>query len=262
MSYEQQSVVITGASRDFGRTLAIRFAQRGADVFMSARSLKAARRVAGEIRDHGHEHVHAFACDLTDAASIRQFAGEVAERTDRVDVLVNTGARWLEGPDLLSASDDDVIDTIAAGATGTVLMVKRFLPPLVASERPDVVNMISAAGLPGHQRSDAHAAFHAAKSAQAGFAEILSKRLRPQGVRVIALYPPDLCNPDPLSSQWENTPRGSGHMLTAHSVAECVFFALGQPQDCFIKSFYFEQAPDRPREIALGGANEVSPTSA
>ncbi|WP_326614304.1 SDR family oxidoreductase [Streptomyces scopuliridis] len=248
MSFEQQRVVITGASRDFGRTLAIRFAQQGAEVFVSSRSLEASQRVAGEIRDLGHEQVHALACDLAEAASIRRFAAEVAQRTDRVDVLVNNGARWLEGPDLLSASDEDVIDTIAAGATGTVLTVKSLLPLLLASDRPDVVNMISAAGLPAHQRSNAHDAFYAAKSAQAGFADILSKRLRPQGVRVISLYPPDFCNPDPLSPQWESTPRGSGDMLTAHSVAECVFFALGQPRDCFIKSFHFEQAPDRPTE--------------
>ncbi|MFJ2846857.1 SDR family oxidoreductase [Streptomyces griseofuscus] len=244
MSFHQQRVVITGASRDFGRTLAIRFAQKGAEVFLSARSLEASRRVANEIRELGHERVHAFACDLSDAASIRRFADELAQSTDRVDVLINNGARWLEGPDILSASDEDVIDTIASGATGTVLMVKRLLPLLLASDHPDIVNMISAAGLPAHYRSTAHDAFYAAKSAPAGFADILSRRLRPRGVRVIALYPPDFSNPDPLSPQWESTPRGSGDVLTAHSVAECVFFALGQPRDCFIKSFHFEQVPD------------------
>ncbi|AZM45794.1 short-chain dehydrogenase [Streptomyces sp. WAC 06738] len=242
MTFAGQRVVITGASRDFGRTLAIRFAQRGAEVFVSSRSLAASRRVADEIRDLGHTQVHALVCDLADPASVRRFAADVVQRTDRVDVLVNNGARWLGGPDLLSASDEDVIDTVAAGATGTILVVKRLLPLLLASDRPDIVNVISAAGLPAHQRSDAHDAFYAAKSAQAGFADILSTRLRPRGVRVISLYPPDFSNPDPLSPEWESTPRGPGDMLTAHSVAECVFFALGQPRDCFIKAFHFEQA--------------------
>lgn len=241
MSFEQCRVVVTGASRDFGRTLAIGFARKGAEVFLSARSLEAAQRVADEIRDLGHDNVHAFACDLGDASSIRRFAAELGRHTDRVDVLVNNGARWLEGSDLLSASDEDVIDTIATGATGTVLTVKHVLPLLLASDRPDIVTMISAAGLPAHHRSPAHDAFYAAKSGQAGFADILSRRLRPQGVRVISLYPPDFSNADPLSPEWERTPRGSGDVLTAQSVAECVFFALGQPRDCFIKSFHFEQ---------------------
>ncbi|WP_395298302.1 SDR family oxidoreductase [Kitasatospora hibisci] len=234
-------IVVTGAGRDFGRTLAVRLAASGAEVFLSARSLAAAEAVRDEIRVLGHEAVHAFACDLSDPASIRGFAAAVAERTDRVDVLINNGARWLTGPDLLAGSDDDVVETIASGATGTVLTVRNFLPLLLASDRPDVVTMVSACGTAGHDRSNAHDAFYAAKSAQAGFGEILSKRLRGRGVRVISLYPPDFDNPDPLSDQWENTPREATDPLTARSIVECIVFAVTQPRDCFIKAFHFEQ---------------------
>ncbi|MFE8015901.1 SDR family oxidoreductase [Streptomyces antibioticus] len=241
MSWDNHRVVITAAGRDFGRTLAIRLADLGAEVFLSARQLPAARRVRDEIRDRGHQRVHAFACDLTDPASIRDFAAGVAEHTDRVDVLVNNGSRYLTGPDLLSATDDDVVDTIASGATGTVLTTKSFLPLLLNSDKPDVVTMVSACGTPGHHRSDAHDAFYAAKSAQAGFTEILSRRLRPHGVRVISLYPPDFDNPDPLSEEWGTTSREAENALTAQSLVECILFAIAQPRDCFIKAFHFEQ---------------------
>lgn len=185
--------------------------------------------------------MHAFACDLTDPASIRDFASGVAEHTDRVDVLVNNGSRYLTGPDLLSATDADVVDTIASGATGTVLTTRSFLPLLLNSDTPDVVTMVSACGTPGHHRSDAHDAFYAAKSAQAGFTEILSKRLRAQGVRVISLYPPDFDNADPLSEEWATTSREAEDALTAQSLVECILFAVAQPRDCFIKAFHFEQ---------------------
>ncbi len=241
MKFDNHRVVITAAGRDFGRTLAIQLADLGAEIFLSARSLAAAECVRDEIRDRGHRHVHAFACDLNEPSSIREFASAVALHTDRIDLLVNNGSRYLEGPDLLSASDADVVDTIASGATGTVLTVKNFLPLLLNSDKPDVVTMVSACGTAGHQRSDAHDAFYAAKSAQTGFAEILSKRLRPQGVRVISLYPPDFDNADPLSEKWENTPRGAKDALTAQSLVECILFAVAQPRDCFIKAFHFEQ---------------------
>ncbi|ONK09772.1 SDR family NAD(P)-dependent oxidoreductase [Streptomyces sp. MP131-18] len=239
MRLDHHRVVITAAGRDFGRTLALRLAELGAEVFLSARTLAAAERVRDEIGDRGR--VHAFACDLTDAASIRDFASRVASHTDRVDVLINNGARYLEGPALLSASDADVVDTVASGATGTILVTKSFLPLLLNSEKPDVITMVSACGTAGHQRSDAHDAFYAAKSAQAGFTEILSRRLRPQGVRVISLYPPDFDNADPLAEAWETAPRGAKDALTAQSLVECILFAVTQPRDCFIKSFHFEQ---------------------
>ncbi|MGK5496675.1 SDR family oxidoreductase [Streptomyces sp. URMC 125] len=239
--FGDRRVVINGASRDFGRTLAIRFAQEGAEVFLSARTAEGAEKVRDEIRALGHDRVHAFACDLTDPASVRGFAARVGEITDHVDILVNNAARWLEGTDLLSASDDDVIDTIASGAIGTVLTVKNFLPLLLASEQPDIVTMVSVCGVPGNHRSSAHDAFYAAKHAQAGFTEVLSKRLRSKGVRVISLYPPDFRNNDPLSEAWETAPRTADSMLTSQSLSECVLFAVGQPRDCFIKSFHFEQ---------------------
>ncbi|MEU3092247.1 SDR family oxidoreductase [Streptomyces massasporeus] len=239
--FADHRVVVTGASRDFGRTLAIRFAQEGAEVFLSARTLAGAQKVQDEIRALGHASVHAFACDLTDPASIRDFAAKVTDVTDRIDTLINNAARWLEGTDLLSASDDDVVDTIASGAIGTVLTTKNFLPLLLASEHPDIVTMVSTCGVVGFDRSSAHDAFYAAKHAQAGFSDILSKRLRDKGVRVISLYPPDFRNTDPLSEAWGSAPRTPNEMLTSQSLSECVLFAVGQPRDCFIKSFHFEQ---------------------
>ncbi|MDJ1137580.1 SDR family oxidoreductase [Streptomyces iconiensis] len=241
MRFDNHRVVITAAGRDFGRTLAIRFADLGAEVFLSARGVAAAERVRDEIRARGSERVHAFACDLTDPASIRDFAAGVARHTEHIDILINNGSRYLDGPDLLAASDEEIADTLASGATGTVLTVKNFLPLLLASDKPDVVTLVSACGTAGHHRSEAHDAFYAAKSAQAGFSEILSKRLRAQGVRVISLYPPDFDNAAPLSEEWNSTPRNAESPLTAQSLVECVQFAVSQPRDCFIKAFHFEQ---------------------
>jgi NAD(P)-dependent dehydrogenase (short-subunit alcohol dehydrogenase family) len=240
MSFEGLRIAVTGAGRDFGRSVALHFADRGAEVFLAARSLEAAQQVCDEIAARGRGTARAFHCDLADPASIAAFAAGVGEHADRVDMLVNNGARWLEGEDLLSASDDDIVATLDSGATGTVLATKHFLPLLRASERPDIVNMISVCGDRGFDGSSAHDAFYAAKSAQAGFAQILSKRLRPEGIRVISLYPPDFRNSDPLSHAWDTTPRGAGDLLTAQSLLDCIAFAVAQPRDCFITSFHFE----------------------
>jgi NAD(P)-dependent dehydrogenase (short-subunit alcohol dehydrogenase family) len=153
---------------------------------------------------------------------------------------VNNGALYLDGADLLDHTDDEVINTISSGGTGTVLAVRGFLPLLLDSAKPDIVTMVSSAGVPGHARSEAHDAFYAAKTAQAGFTEIVSKRLRPRGVRVISLYPPDFNNPDRLSPEWDE-PRTSNDPLSARSLVQCVLFAISQPRDCFIKAFHFEE---------------------
>ncbi|WP_066939864.1 SDR family oxidoreductase [Streptomyces sp. NBRC 110611] len=241
MNLTDRRIVITGAGRDFGRALAHHFADLDAEVFLAARTLEAAERTRAELLDRGHEKAHAFACDLTDPASIRAFVKAVAERADRIDILVNNGARWLEGPDLLSASDQDVAETLASGGTGTILITKNLLPLLLASNRPDVVTLVSLCGVPGAHHPRAHEAYYAAKHAQRGFTEALSHGLRPQGVRVISLFPPDFdSSRDPLSPEWDATPRGAHAPLAAQSVIDCITFAIQQPRDCYINAFHFE----------------------
>lgn len=237
MTLDGLHVAITGAARDTGRLLAESFAERGARVFVSARNLAAAEHVAAVIGQRGAGRAEAFACDLAEAASVRAFAAGVAERTERLDVLVNNGAGYLEG-DLADVSDEAIEGLMAAGGTGTVLLTKHLLPLLRSSPRPDIVNLISACGEVGHRRSGAHPAFYAAKHAHAGFAEILSYRLRPEGIRVISLFPPDFV---------QDGPRRADSDLTARSVVDCVLFAIGQPRDCFIREFRFEQVqPSHP----------------
>ncbi|QOC91322.1 SDR family NAD(P)-dependent oxidoreductase [Micromonospora craniellae] len=227
-----ERVAITGAARDTGRLLAEAFAERGAQVFLSARALAAARQVAGAISRRGAGGADAFHCDLAVPDSVRGFAAAVADRTSHLDVLVNNGAPYIDGADLADATDDTIESVMAAGGTGTVLLTKHLLPLLRASARPDVVNMISACGEVGHRRSGALPAFYAAKHAHAGLADILSHRLRPEGIRVISLFPPDFV---------QDGPRRADSDLTAQSVVDCVIFAVGQPRDCFIREFHFEQ---------------------
>ncbi|MER5310288.1 SDR family oxidoreductase [Streptomyces sp. NPDC002773] len=246
MKFENLRVVVTGASRYFGRALAVGFAHLGAEVYVSARTVEAAERTRTDVMGSARDRIHAFGCDLSKPAEIREFAARVGEHTDRVDLLVNNGARWLDGMDLEAASDAQIVETIESTAGGTVLMVKHFLPLLRGSLRPDIVNMVAvrdAEGASAAAAGAAHEAFWAAKSAQAGFADILSRRLRPSGVRVFSLFPPDFSTSDPRFAEWDGTnPDGIApdEKLTTQALFECVVYAVEQPRDCFIRSFHFE----------------------
>ncbi|MFC4333629.1 SDR family oxidoreductase [Salininema proteolyticum] len=243
MRFQDLHVVVNAAGRGFGRTAAIAFADEGAVVHLAARDEAKARATADAIqRRQGSGRAFAHRCDLTDPASVRAFAAAVGERTDRVDVLCNTGAMYLEAGDFLAASDEDVAATVGAAVTGTVLTAKAFLPMLRRSDRPDIVNLVSTAGTPGHFRSGAHEAFYAAKAGQGGFSRTLSHRLRGEGIRVIGLYPPDFDAVDIDGGEWDSTERHPHRNLTTQSVLETVFFAVGQPRDCFISAIEFEQA--------------------
>ncbi|RAJ40458.1 short subunit dehydrogenase [Kitasatospora sp. SolWspMP-SS2h] len=123
----------------------------------------------------------------------------------------------------------------AAGTIAATVPLTRHLLPLPRASA-DVVNLVSAGAEPRNHRSASHPAFSSAKAAQAGFADVLSARLRPEGIRVISLHPPDFTDAGPLAPSWSTAARTSVDPLTARSMTDRALFAISQPRDCFIRS--------------------------
>lgn len=252
--FEGKKVVVTGASRDFGVTLAWNFAKHGATVFVACRKLEDAQATCALVREHVRDaNVHAVQCDLTRQEAIQAFAAELRAKTDSIDILVNNGAMWLQADDFLEASDDDIVSTVNSGTVGPLLMTKHLLPLLQASGRGDIVNMISKCGEIGYEGSRAHEAFYAMKHGHAGFAEVFSKRIRHSGVRMISLFPPKFDNTSPFEPAWDEVPNTNHmHRLNARSLIDTINFALCQPRSTYISRICFEENRIEDTVPALG----------
>ncbi|KAF7787225.1 hypothetical protein PRUB_a4401 [Pseudoalteromonas rubra] len=236
MNFENKKVVITGASPDFGQTLSILFAQMGAELFLSARTLEKVNATAKLVREVvPGAKISTFQVNVSNPAEIEKFAHDVREISDDIDILINNASYWLEGH-LSDVDDEDIVETINSTATGSILMTKHFLPLLKNSKSPDIIFVNSTASLNNNIHSTANEAFGAAKSAQSTFADRLRQRMKGQGVRVISVYPPNFDNPSPLDDvQWnERRSHTQLRYLSARNVFECIKFALSQDRVCSI----------------------------
>jgi len=226
---------ITGAGREFGRTLAINFAKMGAELLLSARTLERARATESLVKQVAPQAtVHCFAADLTETASLRALRGEIEGVTDRIDVLIHNAAFWLKN-DLLKTEDSDIARAIATTLTGPIVLTKHLLPLIENSVAADVVFLNGTTALRGNMRP-INEAFSSAKAAQSLFAERLRHRLRAKGIRVLTVYPPDFRNTSPLDpSQWDLRRNSFDDLtLSARNVFECIRFALSQDRICAI----------------------------
>jgi len=90
--------LITGASRGIGKGVAVNFAEAGADVLLSARSLDDLEETAAQAREHGVRAETVF-MDSYDLDSVNAAVDAVSERFGRIDVLVNNagGSRNVDG---------------------------------------------------------------------------------------------------------------------------------------------------------------------
>jgi NAD(P)-dependent dehydrogenase (short-subunit alcohol dehydrogenase family) len=206
-------------------------AGRGADVVLLGRDTAALQRASEAVVGHSGRMALAVACDLADPGSVREACAMVLN-SGAVDVLVNNGAPWLTGA-LEHNSEDEIIGTVTAAVTGTILLTRGLLPGLRQSKAADVVTIVSTAALLGDFHPVRSPAFQAAKHGQSGFTDRIRHDLKPHGIRVTAIYPPDFADADPLSPDWERArDPAAGENFSARQVVDTVLFAITAPRAC------------------------------
>src|SRR5882757_11398080 len=81
-------VVVTGGSRGLGRSMALGFAEAGAEVVVSSRKLEPCQQVADEIVSLGGK-AFPFACHVADWEQCQALIDATLGRYGRIDVMVN-----------------------------------------------------------------------------------------------------------------------------------------------------------------------------
>lgn len=236
-------MVITGAGRGLGRALAITAAGQGADLVLLGRNPEALQATVEAIRTRTGRAAATVPCDLAQPNGVAAACKAVLAANPVIDILVNNGAPWLPG-DTLGATEAEIIAAIGGAVTGTVLVTKGLLPGLMRSAAADIMTIVSTAGWPGWDVGSTSAPFHAAKHGQSGFSDALRHELKGRGIRVMAVYPPDFDDVDPLDPAWNNT-RGPRARLTNREVVETVLFAVAAPRACTYPVIILDNMPPR-----------------
>jgi uncharacterized protein len=130
-------VVVTGASRGIGATLAADLAGRGARVVVVARSAEALEKLAAEL---GGE---AFPADLADCSAIEPLIRRI-EADGPIDALVNNAGIDLTG-DLVGLAAADIAQLVAVNLTAPMLLCRAVIPGMQRRGQGHIVNVSSLA---------------------------------------------------------------------------------------------------------------------
>ena len=135
-------VAITGANTGIGLATATELARRGAAILACGRDqvkLDAARASIEAARP-GAE-VETFVADLASMNQVRGLAAAIAERTDRLDVLINNAG---VGVDRRIETEDGLELTFAVNVMAPYVLTTSLLPLLKASAPSRIVTVSSA----------------------------------------------------------------------------------------------------------------------
>jgi uncharacterized protein len=180
-----ETVLVTGASSGIGAELARVFAEGGASLVLTARSVDKLEALASELREKHGGKVRVVAADLGAQEGPERLLQRLLEEAVQVDVLVNnagyagfghfTETGWAEEAGMLQLNVVSLTE-----------LTKRLLPAMVARGRGGVLNVASTAAF---QPGPLMAVYYASKAYVLSFSEALAEELRGSGVTVTALCP-------------------------------------------------------------------------
>jgi enoyl-[acyl-carrier protein] reductase III len=180
MDFSGKVTLVTGGSRGIGRAVALRFAELGSAVVVNySRRAEHAERAAALMRERGAQ-AHLARADVGDRDQIRAMFGEVAQRFERLDFLVNSAARGMERPrgamDSLPRHLRHTLDVNVLGPWFCAQEAAKLM-----SEGGAIVNLLS----PGSRRYvPRYAAVGVSKGALESLTTYLAAELAPRGIRV------------------------------------------------------------------------------
>lgn len=177
--------VVTGGSRGIGRAIVELFAQEGADVtFWYAGNDAAAQAVLAAQAALGRT-VHAQKVDVRDSAACRAAAEALADRTGRIDLLVNN-AGVIRDNVLIGLEDGDIRDVLDVNVAGVFNATRAVAPFMIAKRAGKIVNLSSVGGAKGGRGQTNYAA---SKGAIDALTRALAVELAPRKITVNAVAP-------------------------------------------------------------------------
>jgi NAD(P)-dependent dehydrogenase (short-subunit alcohol dehydrogenase family) len=182
--FQDRVVLVTGAGRGIGRSIALRFAEEGARVVLVARTSPELEQTADQVAALGARAL-VIPGDITVSGDAETAVARAQSEIGPIDVMVNNAGMFLWKPFLkLTPADWDRV--IATNLTGTANFCRAVLPGMVERGRGRIVNVSSVHGLRGDANLTAHSA---AKFGIIGLTQSLAREFRANNIAVNAVCP-------------------------------------------------------------------------
>lgn len=235
MTAQDRPVVITGASSGIGEATAEALARCGHPVVLGARRVDRCEQTAARIRACGGT-AHAFALDVTDAASRDAFVKRAVDAVGDVEVLVcNAGAN--QPASALEADEATMLAHLQVNLLGAQALAQALGRPMVERGHGDLVFVTSEVV---REPRPWVAPYVTSKFAVEGFVRALMMELEGTGVRVSCIRPGQTLTE--MGFDWEPERTGEilaswatwglarhPHFLPASGIAAAVSAVVGAP---------------------------------
>jgi 3-dehydrosphinganine reductase len=231
-SFTGKLTLITGGSSGIGLATAKQIAKNGGNVAILARRpelLESAMKELESCRQTPSQQFYPIQADVTQYEALKTALDQFTASTGTPDVVINSAG--VARPGTFAALPMDVFHWMMdVNYFGTVNVLKVLVPAMQKRRSGTVVNISSVAGFIGVY---GYTAYGASKYAVAGFTDALRSELKPYGIQVSVVFPPDTDTPQ-LEYEKQFKPfitheiAGSANLMSADKVAEEIVKKVAQ----------------------------------
>jgi NAD(P)-dependent dehydrogenase (short-subunit alcohol dehydrogenase family) len=186
----QQAVLVTGAGRGLGRSVAQTLAGRGAAIGVLDVDAASAEQTAETVRRAGGA-AYAYGVDVADRKAFAEAAGAFAQKLGRIDAVVNNAMLLRYEP--IEAVSEAVLDRmLGIGIKGSVWGAQLLIEHRDPGREAVLINMASPVAERGYPGT---AIYSLVKGALVTLTRTLAAELGPKRIRVNAVAPGSVPTP-------------------------------------------------------------------
>ena len=182
MNFNNQTVMVTGASGNLGRAVANAFHQRGANLVLLDRSRDNLQKAFG---DEGERRLFIVA-NLLEVAEVQEAAKAAAARFGSIDVLCNVAGGFRMGPAVHETPDEDWNFLFDLNTRSLLHAVRAVVPDMLAAGKGKIVNIAANSAQKGVARMGAYCA---SKDVVIRVTEAMAAELRDSNINVNCVLP-------------------------------------------------------------------------
>ena len=187
-SLKGKAALITGGSRGIGRSIALTFAEAGADVVVSSRNKRPPEleKVAEEIRAMGRKAM-AIPAHVGRKEDVQNLVQKTFQEFGRIDILVNNaGANPVLSP-MVDLEEEAFEKVMEVNLKGAFLMSKAVAKEMIKRGGGRIINVSSISGL--RARADGTGAYCISKAAINMMTQVMARELARHNILVNAIAP-------------------------------------------------------------------------